>query len=53
MSAIINGHNLKHGGIGATGQCVAFPQVVGEAAQISPKLPEKIDIPRVQEKGEG
>lgn len=51
ISAAIQVHMLKHGGIAANGHCVAFPQNVNEPAQILPKLPEEVQVIRVRKQG--
>ena len=44
-------HLLKHGGIGASGHCIAFPQEINEPAQILPRLPSDINIICVRKTG--
>ncbi|XP_061185109.1 uncharacterized protein LOC133193155 [Saccostrea echinata] len=51
ISPAINIHMLKHGGIAANGHCVTFQQQINEPAQILPKLPSEINIPKVRRKG--
>ena len=51
ISPCINVHLLKHGGLASSGHCVTFPQSIDEAATILPRLPEEINIIRVQKKG--
>ena len=51
ISPCINVHLLKHGGLSASGHCVTFPQNIDEASAILPRLPEEINIIRVQKQG--
>ena len=52
ISLCINLHMLKHGGLAAYGNCVAFPQEVSEPGNFfSPKLPSEVNIIRVRKQG--
>ena len=51
LSPAINVHMLKHGGVGANGHCVTFPQAIDEPAQIFPRLPHEIKIIRIRKQG--
>jgi len=52
ISPCINVHMLKHGGIAANGNCVAFPQEIDKPANILPILPSEINIIKVRKQGQ-
>ena len=53
ISPCINLHMLKHGGLAANGNCVAFPQEVSEPGKkMFPKLPAEVNIITVRKQGE-
>ena len=52
ISPAVQVHMLKHGGIAASGYCVAFPQNINEPTQILSNLLQQIIHVRIQGKND-